>query len=116
MDHTSYFEAYAEPSVSNQPTPEPLIDVPIVVLTPPIDGTFLCCPSCEALNEPVTELVPIEEDHPVALPRDNQGQGAQMAMVRSGQRAHHGGHSDHRGYGGIAHITGGRGGVTQGVN
>ena len=43
------------------------------------------------------ELVPIEEDHPVTLPCDNQGQGARMAAVCSGH-------------------TGGRGGVTQGVN
>ena len=33
-----------------------------------IDETFLCCPGCKVLNEPVTELVPIEEDHPVILP------------------------------------------------
>ena len=54
------------------------------------------------LNKLVTELVPIEEEHPIALPRNNQGQGMCMATVRSGQRAHCGGHSDCRGYGGIA--------------
>ena len=68
-----YFEAYAEPGVPEQAAPECSTDVPIVVLTPPIDATFLCCPGCEVLNEPVTELVPIEEDHLVTLPCDNQG-------------------------------------------
>ena len=48
-------------------------DVPIMVPSPPVDATFPCCPSCEVLNEPVTELVPIEEEHPVSLPCDNQG-------------------------------------------
>ena len=78
--------------------------MPIVVLTPPVDGTFPCCPGCEVLNEPVTELVPIEEEHPVSLPRDNQGQGARMAAVRSGQCACRGGRSDRRGYGGVARM------------
>ena len=68
-----YFEAYAELSVPEQAAPERLTDVPIVVPTLPIDATFPCCPGCEVLNEPVTELVPIEEDHPVAVPRNNQG-------------------------------------------
>ena len=86
-----------------QAMPERPTDVPIVVPTPPIDATFPCCPGCEVLNEPVTELVPIEE-HPVSLPRDNQGQGARMAAVRSGQRARRGGHSDHQGYGGVARM------------
>ena len=104
LDHTSYFEAYAELSGSNQPAPERPTDVPIVVLTPLIDGMFPCCPGCEALNELVTELVPIEEDHPVALLHDNQGRGARMAIVRSSQHACRGGHSDHRGYGGVAHM------------
>ena len=89
-----YFKAYAEPSISEQAAPECPMDIPIVIPTPPIDTTFLCCPGCEVLNEPVTELVPIEEEHPVALPCDNQGQGVRMAMVCSGQCAHHGGHSD----------------------
>ena len=62
------------------------------------------CPGCEVLNEPVTELVPIEEEHPVSLPRNNQGQGARMASVRSGQHARHGGRSDHQGYGGVARM------------
>ena len=74
------------------------MDVPIVVPTPPIDGTFPCCPGCEVLNDLVAKLVPIEEDHPVALPCDNQGQGARMVMVRSGQHACHGGCSDCQGY------------------
>ena len=74
--------------------PERPTDVPIVVPTPPIDATFPCCPGCEALNEPVTELVPIEEEHPASLSRDNQGRGARMAAVRSGQRARCGGRSD----------------------
>ena len=84
--------------------PERPTDVPIVVPTPPIDATFPCCPGCEVLNEPVTELVPIEEEHPFSLPRDNQGRGARMAAVRSGQRARRGGHSDRRGYGGVARM------------
>ena len=103
-DHMSYFEAYAEPSVPEQAVPEHPTDVPIVVLTPPIDATFPCCPGCEVLNEPVTELIPIEEEHPVMLPRDNQGRGAQMAVVCFGQHAHRGGRSDHRGYGGVARM------------
>ena len=40
-----------------QAAPERPTDVPIVVLTPLIDATFPCCPGCEVLNEPVTELV-----------------------------------------------------------
>ena len=83
---------------------EHLTDVPIVVPMPPIDATFPCCPGCEVLNEPVTELIPIEEDHLVTLPRDNQGRGAQIAAVRSGQCARHGGRSDCQGYGGVAHM------------
>ena len=59
LDHTSYFEPYAEPSMPEQATPERPTDVPIVVLTPPINATFPCCPGCKVLNEPVTELVPI---------------------------------------------------------
>ena len=85
-----------------QAVPEHPTDVPIVVPTLPIDATFPCCPGCEVLNELVTKLIPIEEKHPVSLPRDNQGRGARMAAVRSGQRARCGGHSDRRGYGGIA--------------
>ena len=69
----SYYEAYAKPSVPKQVAPEHPMDVPIVVPMPPIDTTFLCCPGCEVLNEPVTKLVPIEEDHPVMLPQNNQG-------------------------------------------
>ena len=87
-----------------QATPEHPTNVPIVVPTPPIDATFPCCPGCEVLNEPVTELVPIEEEHPVSLPRDNQGRGARMAAVRSGQRARRRGRSDRRGYGGVARM------------
>ena len=98
----SYFEAYAEPSVPEQAAPEHLTDIPIVVPTPLIDASFPCCPGCEVFNEPVTELVPIEEEHPITLPCNNQGQGARMATVHSSQHARHGGHSDHRGYGGIA--------------
>ena len=52
----------------------------------------------------MTELVPIEEEHPVSLPRDNQGRGARMAVVRSGQRARRGGRSDCQGYGGVARM------------
>ena len=99
-----YFEAYAEPSIPKQGASERPTNIPIVVPTPPIDSTFPCHPSCEALNELVTKLVPIEEEHPVALPHDNQGQGVRMAMVRSGQCACHGGHSDHRGYKGVARM------------
>ena len=100
----SYFKAYAEPSVPEQPVPERSTDVPIVVPTPPIDAKFPCCPGCEVLNEPVTKLVPIEEEHPVSLPCNNQGRGARMAVVHSGQCARCGGRSDHRGYGGVAHM------------
>ena len=100
----SYFEAYAEPSVPEQAAPERPTDVPIVVPSPPVDATFPCCPGCEVLNEPVTELVPIEEEHPVSLPRNNQGRGARMAAVRSGQRARRGGCSDRQGYGGVARM------------
>ena len=64
---------YAEPSVPEQSAPEHTTDVPIVVPTPPIDITFPCCPGCETLNEPVTELIPIEEDHLITLPCNNQG-------------------------------------------
>ena len=70
------------------------MDVPIVIPTLPIDVTFLCCPGCDILNELVTMLVPIEEEHPVELPCNNQGQGARMAAVCLGQRACRGGHSD----------------------
>ena len=52
----------------------------------------------------MTELVPIEEEHPVSLPRDNQSRGARMASVRSGQCARRGDRSDRRGYGGIARM------------
>ena len=69
----SYFKAYAEPSVPEQAAPEHPTDVPIVVPTPPIDATFPCCLGCEVFNKPVTKLVPIEEEHPATLPRDNQG-------------------------------------------
>ena len=68
----SYFEVYAKPSVPEQATPECPTDVPIMVPTPPIDTTFLCCPGCEVLNKPVTELVPIKEEHPIVLPHNNQ--------------------------------------------
>ena len=80
----SYFEAYAEPNVLEQPAPKQSTDVPIVVPTPLIDATFPYCPGCNVLNEPVTQLVPIVEDHPVTLPYNNQGQGARMATVHSG--------------------------------
>ena len=77
-----------------QAAPEHPTDVSIVVPSPPIDASFPCCPGCEVLSEPVTELVPIEEDHPIMVPRNNQGRGAQMAAVCSGQRTRRGGHSD----------------------
>ena len=79
----------------------PWVTPPLPPVTPPIDASFPCCPGCEVFNEPVTEHIPIEEEHPVMLPHDNQGQGARMATVRSGQRAHCGGHSDCQGYGGV---------------
>ena len=100
----SHFKAYAKLSVSKQAAPEHPMDILIVVPTPPVDATFPCCPGCKVFSEPVTKLVPIKEDHPVTLPHDNQGQGARMAMVRSGQCAHCGGRSDHRGYGGVARM------------
>ena len=74
--------------------PERPTDVLIVVPTPLIDATFPCCPGCKVLNEPVTELIPIKEEHPTVLPRNNQCRGARMAMVRSGQHAHRGGRSN----------------------
>ena len=100
----SYFEAYAEPSVPEQAAPERPMDVPIVVPTPLINATFPCYPVCEVLNKPVTELVPIEEDHPITLPCNNQGRGARMATVCSGQHARCGGRSDRQGYGGVARM------------
>ena len=87
-----------------QAAPERPTDVPIVVPSPPVDATFPCCPGCEVLNEPVTELVPIEEEHPVSLPCDNQGRGARMAVVHSGQCARCGRRPDRRGYGGVARM------------
>ena len=84
-----------------QAAPERSTNVPIVVPTLPIDATFPCCPGCEVLNEPVTELVPTEEEHPVSLPCDNQGRGVRMAVVHSGQCARRGGCSDRQGYGGV---------------
>ena len=71
-EHVSYYDMYVASPVE-QPAPEAPTDVPIVVLTLPIDATFLYCPSCKVLNKPVTKLVPIEEDHPVELPCNNQG-------------------------------------------
>ena len=100
-DHTSYFEVCAELSVPEQAAPECPTDVPIVVPTLPIDGTFPSCPGCEVSSKPVTKLVPIEEDHPVELPCNNQGRSVRMAAICFGQRAHCGGHSDCRGYGGV---------------
>ena len=97
-----YFEAYAEPSIPEQAMPERPTDVPIVVPTPPIDAIFPFCLGCKVLNEPVTELVPIEEEHLTVLPHDNQDWGARMAMVHSGQHACRGGRSDCQGYGGVA--------------
>ena len=67
----SYFEAYADPSVPEQAAPERPTDILIIVPTPPINAMFPCCPGCEALNEPVTELILIEEDHPVTVPCNN---------------------------------------------
>ena len=90
----SYFKAYTEPSVPEQAAPERPTDVPIIVPTPLIDALFPCCPGCKVLSEPVTELVPIEEDHLVTLSHDNQGRGARMAVVHSGQHARRGGRSD----------------------
>ena len=71
-----------------QAAPERLMDVPIVVPTPLINATFPYCLGCEVLNEPVTELVPIKEDHPLTLPHNNQGRGTRMATVHSSQCAH----------------------------
>ena len=87
-----------------QAAPEHPTDIPIIVPTPPVDALFPCCPDCEVLNELVTELIPIEEEHPVSVPRDNQGRGVRMAVVRSSQHACRGGCSDCHGYGGVAHM------------
>ena len=100
----SYYKVYTVLSIPEQAAPECSTDVPIMVPTPLIDATFPSCPSCEVVNKLVTELVPIEEEHPVALPCNNQGCGARMATVSSGQRACCGGHSDCQGYGGVAHM------------
>ena len=104
MDHTSYFEAYAELSVPEQAALEYPTDVPIVVPTLLVDMTFLYCPECKMLKKPVTELVPIEEEYPIVLPCNNQGQGTRMATVRSGQCACCGGCSNCQGYRGIARM------------
>ena len=69
-NHSSYYEVYG-PSIEEQPAPEAPINVPIVILTPPINAIFLCCPGCEVLNKLVTELVLIEEDYPVVLSCNN---------------------------------------------
>ena len=92
--HGSYYNAYVALPVE-QLAPEAPTNIPIVVPIPLIDTTFLCCPGCKILNKPVTKLIPIEEDHPIALPHNNQGCAMKMAMVHSGQCAHRGGCSDH---------------------
>ena len=102
-EHASYFDMYIASPVE-QPALEAPTDVPIVVPTPPIDAIFPCCPGCKALNEPVTKLVPIKEDHPITLPCNNQGQATRLTTVHSSQHACHGGHSDHQGYRGVAHM------------
>ena len=71
-NHSLYYEAYGLPAVE-WPAPEAPTDIPIVVPTLLIDVMFPCCPSCKVLDEPVTELVLIEEDHPIMLLCDNQG-------------------------------------------
>ena len=101
LEHASYYDMYVALPIEQLALEAPT-NVPIVVPTPPIDVTFPCCPGCEVLNEPVTELVPIEEDHPITLPHDNQGQAVKMQAVCSGQCACCGGCSDCQGYGGIA--------------
>ena len=93
-EHTSYYDTYVTLPIE-QPAPEAPTDIPIVVPTPLIDMAFLCCPDCEVLNEPVTELVPVEEPHPIVLPTNNQGHAARRQVVCTGQHGHHGGHSDH---------------------
>ena len=82
-NHSLYFEAYAEPA--GQLSPEYLMDVPIIVPTPLIDALFPCCLNCEVLNKPVTELVPIEELHPVILPINNQGWAVREQAVHTSQ-------------------------------
>ena len=71
----SYYDAYVALPVK-QLALEALTDVLIIVPMPPIDVTFPCCPSCEVLNELVTKLVSIKEDHPIMLPCNNQGRAA----------------------------------------
>ena len=90
----SYYNTYVALPVK-QPALEAPTNVLIMVPTPLIDVTFPCCPGCEVLNELVTKLVPIEEDHPVVLPYKNQGWATRMAVVHTGQHAHQGGRSDH---------------------
>ena len=66
-EHMSYYNAYVASPVE-QPALEVPTNIPIVVPTLPIDATFPCCPGCEVLNELVTKVVLIEEDHPIVLP------------------------------------------------
>ena len=81
-----------------------LVEIKGFKLTCPDSVTFPCYLGCEVLNEPVTELVLIEEDYPIVLPHTNQGQAIRMGVVHTSQHACCGGCSDHQGYGGIAHM------------
>ena len=101
-EHSLCFKVYADLGVPGQPLPKHPTDIPITVPTPLIDVSFPCCPSCEVLNELVTELVPIEEAHPVVLPANNQGRAVRWQVVCGLQQAFCGLWSDCRGYGGIA--------------
>ena len=92
-NHSSYFKAYREPM--SQPSPEHPTNVLIIVPMPLIDVLFPCCPGCEVLNKPVTELVLIKKDHPIMLFSNNQGQAARMQVVCTSQHGHCGGHSDY---------------------
>ena len=99
----SYYDVYVAPSIE-QPALEAPTNVLIMVPTPLIDALFPCYSGCEVLNKPVTKLVLIEEDYPIVLPCNNQGQAARIQAVCTGQCACHRGHPDCQGYGGVTHM------------
>ena len=102
-EHMSYYDVYVALPVE-RPALEAPTNVLLVVPIPLINMMFPCCPGCKVLNEPVTELVPIEEDYPVVLPCNNQGQAMRMGAVHTGKHAHMRGCSGCQRYGGVAHM------------
>ena len=64
--HSSYFKAYGELPAIEQPSPESLTDVLIVVPTPLIDVTFPCC---VRICNPTTQLCSqVEPNGPICSP------------------------------------------------